>query len=127
MKTAGADGIIGLLEVAESDFARLLAEARTAEEGASADYVKYTEDQRLTKETNDVDMKGKRSELKSVNTALANYNGDRDGVSSELDAVVAYLAELKPQCATEVESYAQRKAARESEITGLKEALNILA
>jgi len=127
LKTTGADGIIGLLEVAESDFAKLLAEARTTEETAASDYVKYTEDQKLAKATKEVDMKGKRSELKSVNAGLANYNGDKDGVTTELDAVVAYLAELKPQCETEVESYAQKKAARESEIKGLQEALNILA
>ena len=71
-------------------------------------------------------MKGKRSEVKSLNTALSNYNGDKESVSTELDAVVAYLAELKPQCETKVESYAEKKAARESEIQGLKEALNIL-
>jgi len=127
MQATRGEGIIGLLEVAESDFAKLLAEARTVEETAAADYETLTQEQKMAKATKEVDVKGKRSELKSVNTALANYNGDKEGVSAELDAVVAYLAELKPQCETEVETYAERKAARESEITGLKDALNILS
>jgi len=126
MKTAGADGIIGLLEVAESDFAKLLAEARTVEETAAADYEKLKQEQKMAKATKEVDVKGKRSQVKSLNNALANYNGDKESVSTELDAVVAYLDELKPQCETKVESYAEKKAARESEIQGLKEALNIL-
>ena len=45
----------------------------------------------------------------------------------ELDAVLAYLDKLKPQCEVKVPSYEERKAAREQEIEGLKNALDILA
>jgi len=40
---------------------------------------------------------------------------------------LAYLDKLKPQCETKAPSYAQRKAEREAEIQGLKEAMDILA
>jgi len=38
-----------------------------------------------------------------------------------------YLAKLKPQCESKAMSYEERKARREAEIAGLKEALSILS
>jgi len=120
-------GILGVLEVAESDFAQLLSEARSTEEMASAEYAKMMEENKLLKSTTEMDIKGKQSEMKSVKSALADYSQDKEGVSAELSAVVDYLDKLKPQCETKAPSYAQRKAEREAEIQGLKEALDILA
>ena len=37
-----------------------------------------------------------------------------------------YLDKLKPQCETQVPTYEERKARREKEIDGLKEALAVL-
>jgi hypothetical protein len=47
-------------------------------------------------------------------------------VSKELDAVLAYIDKLKPQCEEKAMSYEEKKAKREAEIEGLKEALSIL-
>ena len=81
----------------------------------------------MSKATKEVDIKGKQSVLKSLKTALADYNEDKESVTGELNAVLDYLNKLKPQCETKVPSYAEIKAAREAEIQGLKEALDILA
>ena len=58
---------------------------------------------------------------------LLNYKEDKESTLKELDAVLTYLDKLKPQCQTKVMSYAERKARREQEIAGLKEALAILS
>jgi len=127
-KEAGdGSGILGVLEIAESDFAKLLAEARSAEEAAASEYTKMMQENKMLKATKEVDIKGKQSELKSLKTALSDYNEDKEGVTGELNAVLEYLAKLKPQCETKAPSYAEVKAAREAEIQGLKEALDILA
>jgi len=123
----GGAGIIGLLEVAESDFATLLAEVRTSEETAADEYANMVQEQKMAKMTKEMDTKGKRSQLKSLASSLTNYNQDKDGVSTELDAVLAYLDKLKPQCETKMPSYAEVKAKREAEVSGLKDALNILS
>jgi len=122
-----SSGILGVLEIAESDFAKLLAEARSAEEAAIIAYNTMTQENRMLKATKEVDIKGKQSEQKSLKTSLADYNEDKEGVSGELSAVLDYLDKLKPQCETKAPSYAERKAEREAEIQGLKEALDILA
>jgi len=122
-----AGGIIGLLEVAESDFAKLLADARTTEEVAATEHTKMIQENKLSKATKETEGKGKESEAKSLKTMLANNNEDKEGISTELDAVLQYLDELKPQCETKAPSYAEVKAKREQEIQGLKDALEILS
>jgi chromosome segregation ATPase len=101
-------GILGMLEVAESDFATGLAEARTVEEAAQSEFDKLKEESKMLK------------------TTASDLGSDKEGLTGELDAVLAYLDKLKPQCETKVPSYAERKAAREQEIEGLKSALEIL-
>merc|ERR1719182_1200649 len=119
-------GILGMLEVAESDFATGLAEARTVEQQAQSEYDKMMQDGKMLKTTKEMEIKGKESEKKSLATTITDLSSDKEGLTGELDAILAYLDKLKPQCETKVPSYAERKAAREQEIEGLKGALEIL-
>jgi len=126
-KTDIADTIMGMLEVAESDFTSLLAEAEASESAAQSSYDKLTEQNKLTKTANTEEVKGKEAKVKSEETALLNYKEDFATTGKELDSVLAYLDKLKPQCETKVMTYAERVAKREAEIEGLKEALEILS
>jgi chromosome segregation ATPase len=119
--------IISILEVAESDFTKMLAEAEASESSSQAAYDKLADESKITKATKIADAKGKKNEVKQLEVALGNYKENKETTSSELDAVLAYLDKLKPQCETKVMSYAERKAKREQEIAGLKEALTILS
>jgi len=126
-KTDIASTIMGMLEVAESDFTTLLAESEASEKEAQASYDKLTEQNTVTKAANTEEVKGKEAKVKSEETALLNYKEDFETTGKELDAVLAYLDKLKPQCETKVMSYAERVAKRKAEIEGLKEALEILS
>jgi len=119
-------GILGMLEVAESDFAQGLAEARTVEEAAQAEFDKLVSESKMLKATKTMEIKGKQSEISSLKTTVSDLGSDKESITAELDAVLAYLDKLKPQCETKVPSYEERKAAREQEIEGLKDALEIL-
>lgn len=119
--------IVSVLEVAEADFTRLLAEAEAAENEEKRVYDKLTQDMKVLTATKQQDAKGKAAQVKQLEVALGNWQDDKATTGSELDAVLAYLDKLKPQCATEVMSYGERKARREQEISGLKEALSILS
>merc|ERR1719487_193399 len=109
--------ILGMLEVAESDFTRLLAESEADEKSAQAAYDKLSQDNAVARSANTEEVKGKENEVKRVEMSLLNYKEDHETTSKELDAVLKYLDELKPQCETKVMTYAERKAAREEEIT----------
>jgi len=125
-KTDAGSGIISVLEVAESDFTRLLAETETAEDAAADAYAKQTEENKVSKATKEADAKAKLSEIKSLKVQLGHSKEDHASTSTELDAVNEYIDKLRPQCEEKAMSYEEKKAAREAEIAGLKEALEIL-
>merc|ERR550537_957545 len=122
-----ASTITSMLEVAESDLSKLLAETEAAESSALAAFEELTKENKVSKATKMADAKSKAQEGKSTDVALSNYKEDKTSLTGELDAVLAYLDKLKPQCETKVMSYAERKAKREAEIEGLKEALQVLS
>jgi len=125
-KSDTGSSIISVLEVAESDFTRLYAETETEEDQAAAAYEKLSEENKVSKATKEADSKAKQSEIKSLTVQVSHSKEDHASTSAELDAVNAYLEKLKPQCESKAMSYEERKAAREAEIAGLKEALEIL-
>merc|ERR1719199_517260 len=125
-KSDTGSSIISVLEVAESDFTRLFAETETAEDQAAAAYEKLSDENKVSKATKEADAKAKESEIKSLEVQVSHHKEDLESTSAELDAVNAYLEKLKPQCEDKAMSYEERKAAREAEIEGLKQALEIL-
>merc|ERR1719316_859251 len=85
-------GIIGLLEVCESDFSKGLAEMRATEETAVSEYERTSKENEITKATKEQDAKYKTKESKGLDKATAEATADRSGVQEELDAVNEYYA-----------------------------------
>jgi len=120
------EGIIGLLEVVESDFSKELAEIIATEENAVATYKAETNENEIEKATKEQDVKYKTKEATDLDKEVGEATSDRDAVNAELDAILKYLASLEAQCIEKAETYADRTAHRAAEIAGLKEALTIL-
>jgi len=126
-KSGGAGGaIINILEVAESDFTKSLAETEDEEAAAQEEYEKTTEENKIDKVTMEQDVKYKTKEYTALDKSIAENSADRDGEQTELDAVLAYYDKIKERCIAKPETYEERKKRREAEIAGLKEALSIL-
>merc|ERR1712194_108003 len=119
-------GIISLLEVCEADFSKNLAQVTTDEEMAVAEYEKETKKNQIENTTKSQDVKYKAKESKELDKYAAELKSDRSGVQDELDAVLEYLAKIEKRCIAVAETYKDRAARRESEIAGLKQALDIL-
>merc|ERR1719161_2531311 len=119
-------GIIGLLEVAESDFTKGLTEMTAAEETAAADYKSYCQEDEIATTTKQKDVEYKTKEAAGLDKAVTELSTDLAAVTDELTAVLEALDKLKEMCVAKAEPYAERKARRESEIAGLKSALQIL-
>jgi len=124
--TGEATGIIGMLEVAQSDFSKMLADATVEEESAIKEYEKITQENQVTKAIKEADIKYKTGEKASLEKQVSELTSDIEGEQTELDAVLDYYEKLKPGCIAKPMTYEERKARRESEIAGLKEALGIL-
>jgi len=121
-----SSGIIGLLEVCESDFSKELTEMTAAEETAQSEYDQETKENEITKATKDQDVKYKTKESTGLDKSVAEYSSDKSGVETELSAVKDYLRQLEGRCIAKAETYGERKARRADEIQGLKEALTVL-
>merc|ERR1719222_1887402 len=124
--TGAGQSIIGMLEVCESDFSSNLAKEETEEADAASEYEKITQANKVTKTTKEQDVKYKTQEFKTLDKEITESTGDKETTSTELDAVLEYYGKLTDRCVAKPESYEDRKARREAEINGLKEALNIL-
>ena len=126
--TAGeSTGIIGLLEVIESDFSKNLAEITATEESAAVTYERESKENEIEKAKKEKDVEYKTKEAEGLDRTLTELSSDKEGVQSEHDAIHEYLGELEKQCVAVPETYAERKGHREAEIAGLKEALSILS
>jgi hypothetical protein len=119
-------GIIGLLEVCESDFTKGLTEMTAAEETAVAEYKAYVKEDDIATATKTQDVKYKTKEAASLDKSVSELSTDLSSVTDELSAVLKALDQLKEMCIAKAEPYEERKARREAELAGLKEALKIL-
>jgi len=126
-KSSGAgQGIISILEVCESDFAENLAKENTEEADAQAEYDKTTQENKVAKTLKEQDVKYKTQEIKALSKALTELTADKESAETEHAAVMEYYEKIKERCIAKPETYEERKARREAEIAGLKEALSIL-
>ena len=77
-------GIIGLLEVVETDFSKALAEAMAAEEGAQTAYDKPSKENEIDKTMKEQDIKYKTKKAADLDKATADQTSDRSDVQAEL-------------------------------------------
>merc|ERR1719219_2268431 len=119
-------GVVGMLEVIESDFARLEADTKAAEASAQKEYDTFMTDSKVDKQAKSTDIEHKTAKKQDQKQALTVKKDDLDGTQKELDAALAYFDKLKPSCVDSGVSYEDRVARREDEIKSLKDALRIL-
>jgi len=120
-------GVMGMLEVIESDFARLLSETTAAESEAQKEFEQFSNDSAQDKAVKGQEMKNKSTERTKKESALQSSKKDLAGSQEELDAAMAYFEKLKPSCVDAGVSYEERGARRKEEIESLQEALKILS
>merc|ERR1719236_285658 len=121
-----AGGVVGMLEVIQSDFARLEAETKAAEEQAQKEYDAFMSDSEVDKAQKTKDFEHATKKKQDQEQLLEEKQGDLEGTQGELDAALAYYEKLKPSCVDSGISYEDRVARRKEEIQSLQEALKIL-
>jgi len=119
-------GVVGMLEVIESDFARLQATTKANEATAQKEYDDFMNESELDKAKKTSDIEHKTQKKQDEEQLLEQKKVDLSGTQKELDAALRYFDKLKPSCVDSGVSYADRVARREAEIDALKEALKIL-
>jgi len=126
-KSDGAGGgVIGILQVIESDFAKNLAEEEAEEDTSQTIYERMTQENKVTNVEKGKDVEYKTQKFKALDKTISDLSGDFDSASAELTAVLDYFDKVKERCVAKPESYEVTKARREAELAGLKQALSIL-
>ena len=126
-KSSGAGGsIIGILEVCESDFSKNLAAEEAQESDSLEAYEQQTQENKITKTTNEQDVKYKTQEFKGLDKEITELTSDKETSGTELAAVMEYYGKIKDRCVAKPETYEERTKRRTAEIEGLKQALQIL-
>jgi len=119
-------GVVGMLEVIQSDFARLESDTKAAEASAQKEYDNFMTDSKVDKEKKTTDMDHKAAKKQDETQQLGVKNEDLEGTQKELNAALAYFDKLKPSCVDAGVSYEDRVSRRKEEIESLQEALKIL-
>lgn len=119
-------GVVGMLEVIQSDFARLEAETTASEAQSQKEYDTFMSDSAVDKAQKNKDIEHKTTKKQNQQQNLQEKKGDLEGTQKELDAALAYYDKLKPSCINSGVSYEDRVARRQEEVESLQEALRIL-
>jgi len=120
-------GVMQMLDVIMSDFARVQAEAEAEEEAAKNEFEEFMEDSKTdkmkktkTQEHKTGKKTNKAAELNELKTSL-------ESTYKQLDKANEYFEKLKPDCLDPEASYAERKRVREDEIKDLTQAYDMLS
>jgi len=119
-------GIIAMLEVIQSDFARLESETDSAESSAQKEFENFMTDSSVDNAAKNKDIEHKQMEKQNKEQTLTEKTADLETTQAELTAALEYYDKLKPSCIDQGVSYEDRVARRKEEIEALQEALKIL-
>jgi len=120
-------GVMGLMEVVQSDFAKVLSETTASEADSQRVYEEFMADSSQDKAVKETDLKHKATSKSEKESALATAHKDLRITQEELSAAMDYYEKLKPTCEAKVMSYEEKVAQRKAEIESLQEALEILS
>jgi len=121
------DGIITVLKTISADFATMEAATLAQEETDQKAYDEEMKSSDIEKARRAKESEMKAQEKKRLEDKVVSLTSSIKHVTGELEAVDQYLKDLAPACIEGDSTYEGRKAARDKEITALKEAQVILA
>lgn len=125
--SAGAGGVLGMLDVIKSDFIRTIKETEKAEAEADADHQAFTEETTASVKSKEATETAKKKEKSGKD---AKFDAAKESLTKKTDLLgttVEELLELKKACVDTGMSYEERVERREQEIDSLRKALCILS
>jgi len=122
-----AGGVMALLEVAMSDFANLEADTKANEAESEKSYNDYMTEAKRSKSVKARKIEMNDSDKADSNTKMQEDIAELKSTQDELIAADKYHEKLVPQCIDQGMTFEEVQAARQEEITSLKQALETLA
>jgi len=119
-------GVVGLLEVIQTDFARLESTTEAEENESQNQHDSFLDLSSEDRAQKSADVEHKTNTKKKDQKKLSDTVEDLEGTQNELDKATKYFDSIKPRCVDPGVSYEDRVARRQEEIESLQEALRIL-
>jgi septal ring factor EnvC (AmiA/AmiB activator) len=119
-------GIIGLLEVIQTDFERTIRVTEDAEKTAAAEFILFDRESKSDISGKETKKALDEEDLQTTKSTIAQKMEDMKAAQQLLDTALKTLEDLRPACVDSGMSYAERVAKRDEEITALRKALCIL-
>jgi hypothetical protein len=119
-------GIIGTLQVIQSDFERTVAATEEAESQAVGSYNTFKTENEADTAAKDTEKTGKTGTLTVTNEAILSLESELSDSNKAHDLSLKSLEKLRADCIEKEETYEERVAKRNQEIEALKEAHAIL-
>jgi len=119
-------GIIGMLEVIQSDFERTAKTTEASEQSSHAEFIKFDRTSKSDISGKETKMMLDEEDLSTTENRITQAMTDLQTQMNLLDSALERLEELKPMCIDSGMSYAKRVEKREEEMAALKQALCIL-
>merc|ERR1719456_976389 len=108
-----ATGIIGMLEVIKSDFARTIKETEKAEKESETEFIEFERTTKVSISTKTTTKTANEAEKAATVTEISDALTDMREEQSLLDKALQELEELRPACIDTGMSYEERVARRE--------------
>lgn len=123
---AASGGVLGMMEVINSDFARLEQDTQASELAATAEYDKFMEDSAIDKAAKEKDIQFWTGEEQNKQIQLTDKQVALEDAQKILDQALQEFEALKPACLGDGMSYEERVQRREDELQALNQAYQIL-
>jgi len=121
-KQAASKGIIGTLEVIQSDFERTISDTAASNRTAEKEQQKIQNDMAVTKAEKLKSKEVKKGFKAEADSAISDAKANMQGEISKLKSALLQLTNLEAKCGVGV-TYDARKAARAQEMQALEEAI----
>jgi chromosome segregation ATPase len=126
-KDGKSNGVIGLMEMLMKEIQDGITTAKHEEETAQADYERLMSSSQKSRAKNVESITSKEKAKADLDTQIASTKEELASQEAELTNKKGYLTQLHADCDFLLENHDLRKAARENELEGLKNAKSVLA
>jgi hypothetical protein len=126
-KDGKSNGVVALMDMLLKELQDGITQAEHEEETAQKDYERLMSDSQASREKMVESITAKEAAKAELDTTIVATKEKKASQEADLSNVKQYLLELHAQCDFIIENYDMRKAARENEVEGLKNAKSVLS
>merc|ERR1719453_1740022 len=126
-KDGKSNGVIALMDMLLKELQDGITEAEHEEETAQKDYERLMSDSQASRSKMADSITTKEAAKADLDSKIVDTKDKKTSLETDLSNIKQYLVQLHAECDFIIENFDMRKAARETEVEGLKNAKSVLS